>query len=511
VAEIFDAIVVGSGATGGWAAKELTEGGLKVALLEAGPKLSFGDQVPLPPAPGEPERQPVQALCDAFNDGTARLFVDDLENPYSHPEGEPFNWIRGRQVGGRLHLWTRMCLRMSDHELKAASRDGVGEDWPISYSDLAPYYDRVERFMNVCGTAEGLPQMPDGPFAEPSPLSTEEREFKAAVEGRWQERHVTGARIALAPGDAMLAAATKTGRLTLRPDSIASRILSGDEGTARGVAYVDRLSGEERAVSGRVVVLCASTIESTRLLLNSATSEHPRGLANSSGVLGHYLMDHTYGIGLDGSLVRQSGSPAEETFHGCVMPSFRNVDGDDDVDFIRGYGIELQALKPAAGRLGRLRALGRRSAALFWMRAFGEVLPRFENQVSVDPARPDAWGIPSAHIACRYGENEQTMAVDQHRALLEMAEAAGIEVGRTYADLAPPGLSVHEIGTARMGADPGSSVLNRHNQSWDVKNLFLTDGACFTSGGFQNPTLTMMALTVRACDYIVEQLKQGEL
>ncbi len=510
MAETFDAIVVGSGATGGWAAKELTEGGLRVALLEAGPMLAFGERQSRPGRPARAERQPVQALCDAFNEASAPLFVDDVDNPYSHPEGAPFNWIRGRQVGGRLHLWTRMCVRMSDHELKAAGRDGVGEDWPLSYADLAPYYDRVEEFMNVCGTREGLAQIPDGPFAEPSPLSSEEREFKAAVEGRWPERHVTGARIALARDDAMLTAATRTGRLTLRPDSIATRVLLGAAGAARGVAYSERLGGAEREVSGRVVVLCASTIESTRLLLNSASAEHPQGLANSSGVLGHYLMDHTYGIGLDGTLVRQGAGRAAPGAHGALMPSFRNLNGER-ADFIRGYGVELGALRPTGGRLGRLRALGRRPAALIWMRAFGEVLPRFENQVSVDPDKPDAWGIPSAHIACRYGENEAKMAADQHRALLEMAEAAGIEVLRSYAELAPPGLSVHELGTARMGADPASSVLNRHNQAWDVGNLFLTDGACFTSAGFQNPTLTMMALTVRACDYILAGMRRGEL
>lgn len=506
MAERFDAIVVGSGACGGWAAKELTEQGLEVALLEAGPELP-ADGEDAPPAPG---RQAIQERCYAFEPGTAHLFVDDVENPYSHPDDAPFEWIRSRQVGGRLPLWGRMCLRMSDRELKAASHDGVGEDWPISYADLAPYYDRVERFLEVCGTAEGLPGIPDGPFATPPRLSAGELHFKDAVEGRWPERRVTGARIALAPNDATLVAARASGRLTLRADSVVSRVLVGADGRARGVAYVDRLSGAEREVEARAVVLCASAIESTRLLLNSATPDHPDGLANSSGVLGHYLMDHTYGIGLDGVLPQRARGAEQASSFGCVIPSFRDG-AESGVDFLRGYGVELQVRTPIAGRLGRLRRLGRREGGGYWMRSFGEVLPRFENEVTVDPAETDAWGIPVARIACRYGENERRMALDQRRTLLEMAEAAGLEVEQEYPELAPPGLSIHEIGTARMGSDPEDSVLDPRNRAWDVPNLYLTDGACFVSGGFQNPTLTMMALTVRACDDLAARLVAGKL
>jgi choline dehydrogenase-like flavoprotein len=404
-----------------------------------------------------------------------------------------------------------MSLRMSDLELKAARRDGVGEDWPISYADLAPYYDRVERFLRVCGTAEGLAQIPDGPFLDPPPSTRGERGFKAAVEGRWGTRTVTSARMALAPPDATLEAARSTGRLDLFPDSVASRVLvDGTGGRARGVAFVDRLSHEERELTARVIVLCASAIESTRLLLNSASPDHPEGLGNSSGVLGHYLMDHTYGIGLDGIVPQRSLRRGERSSHGCAIPAFRNA-SEHEVDFIRGYGVELQAHPPTGGRLEQLRSLGRPWGGRFWMRTFGEVLPRYENRVSLNPEKTDAWGIPAAHIVCRYGENEELMAADQLRNLQEMAEAAGWQVEKTCPRIAPPGLSVHEMGTARMGSDPNSSVLNSHNQSWDVVNLFVTDGACFTSGGFQNPTLTMMALTARACDYVVEGLKKREL
>jgi choline dehydrogenase-like flavoprotein len=526
MAEPFDAIVVGSGATGGCAAKELTEAGLRVALLEAGPEVPFaasgdgrnaggrsGGQAPDPAPPDAApaaDRQQIQARCYAYDERTAHLFADDVDSPYSHPDDKPFEWIRNRAVGGRLHTWGRMCLRMSDWELKAASRDGIGADWPISYADLAPYYDRVEAYMRVCGTPEGLPQLPDGPFAESPHLSAGELAFKAAVEDHWGTRRVTGARIALAPTDAMLAAAAGTGRLTLLADSIAARVLIGAEGKARGVAYIDRLGGEEREVGGRLVVLCASTIESTRLLLNSATAEHPQGLANSSGVLGHYLMDHTYGVGIEGVLPQRVHEPGRSTLYGCAIPSFRNVT-ENDVDFAREYGIELQVHTPVASRLGRLRAGRRELPGQFWMSSFGEVLPRFENRVTLDAARTDAWGIPIPYIECSYGENEERMAADQLRCMEEMAAAAGLLVEKTDPDLAPPGLSIHEIGTARMGVDPGSSVLNGFAQSWDVENLFVTDGSCFVSGGYQNPTLTMMAITARACDYAVARLRNGEI
>lgn len=526
MAESFDAIVVGSGASGGWAAKELTERGLRVALLDAGPKVPFADvgsernaggqgagQAPdAAPPDAEPAagRQEVQSRCYAFEQGTAHLFVDDLDNPYSHPEGKPFDWIRGRVVGGRLHTWGRMCLRLSDWELKAASRDGIGEDWPISYADLEPYYDRVEAYLRVCGTPEGLGQLPDGPFAESPHLSAAELAFKRAVEARWGGRRVTGARIALAPASATLDAAAASGRLSLFPDSVVAQVLMGAEGRARGVRFLERETGAERELDARLVMLCASAIESTRILLNSATAEHPRGLANSSGVLGRYLMDHTYGIGVEGVARQRVHRPGESTLYGCAIPSFRNVT-ENEVDFAREYGVEMQIHTPIAGRLGRLRAGRRELPGQFWMGSFGEVLPRFENQVTLHEERTDAWGVPIAHIECAYGENEERMAADQLRCLLEMAEAAGLEVEQEHAQLAPPGRSVHEMGTARMGSDPQSSVLNPHNQSWDVPNLFITDGACFVSGGYQNPTLTMMALTVRACEYATTAFERGEL
>jgi choline dehydrogenase-like flavoprotein len=495
VPEPFDAIVVGSGACGGWAAKELTERGLRVALLEAGPLLPpEGETLPAEPDPRL--RRPIQSRSYVFGEATAHLFVDDVDNPYSQPEGKPFDWIRGRQVGGRLHVWAGMSLRMSDRELEAAGIDGVGEDWPISESDLAPYYDRVERFLRVRWSSR---------------LSPGERALAAAVEHRWPTRRVTAPRIALAPPDAMLKTALGTGRLTLRPDSVVSRVLvSGSRADrVRGVAFVDRSTGIEEEVEGRAVVLCASTIESTRLLLNSATPDHPHGLANSSGLLGRYLMDHTFGVGVDGVAAQRPRSRGRQASHGAAIPAFRNVT-EGGVDFLRSYTTRLQVGAPVAGRLDRLHSLGRRSPAPFWMRAFGEVLPRFENRVTVDPDRLDAWGIPIAHVECAYGENERRMAADQAGCLREMAEAAGFEVERVHAEPATPGSSAHELGTARMGDDPANSVLDPFNRAWDVGNLVVADGSCFVSGGCQNPTLTMMALTVRACERLVAGLGRGE-
>jgi choline dehydrogenase-like flavoprotein len=504
LAERYDAVVVGSGATGGWAAKDLTEKGLRVALLEAGPLMLDRGSRDAPPS--DPARQAVQANCFAYDEETAPLFVDDVDNPYSHPPDSPFYWIRSRQAGGRTLLWDGLCLRMSDHDLKAAGRDGIGVDWPISYADLAPHYDRVERFLDVCGTPEGLANVPDGDFAEPLPISAGERRLKEAVESRWPTRTVTSARVAKAPPEKTLRAAMRTGRLSLFVDSIASRVLvepGGDR--ARGVAYVDAVSGAEREVEGRVVVLCASTIESTRLLLNSATDGHPDGLCNSSGALGRYLMDHTYDIGIDGAAPAPPRGAPDPISDGCYIPSFRDMTESSD-EFARGYGIALQISPQQGGRLSRLPGPRKGKGGWFWMRAFGEVLPNPDNRVTIDPDTVDAWGIPAVHIECRYGENERAMAADQLRSLLEIADAARLDVKETHSELSPPGLSIHEMGTARMGSDPASSVLDPHNRAWDVPNLYVTDAACFASGGFQNPTLTMMAITARACDRIVAEL-----
>ena len=497
------------------------------------------------------ERQPIQSKCYACNEYGHHFFVDDKDNPYTTAQGKGFDWIRGRQVGGRTLMWGRQSYRLSDYELKAASRDGFGEDWPISYAELAPYYDRVESFVGISGSLENLPQLPDGDFLPPMNMTCGERQLKNAIEKKWSSRRLTIGRVAMLTKNhngrtkchycghcergcttrsyftspaATLPAAMKTGRLTLRPNAVASHIiLDTATGKAKGVSFVDQRNRKSYEVFAKVVVLCASTIESTRLLLNSATRQHPAGLGNSSGALGHYLMDHTYGISVGGVVPGVANYPYnfdDGRNNGVYIPKFRNVT-EPTSKFLRGYGIQASVQRgmlptvinsiPGFGESFKKAVRESKDAPPFWMGAFGEMLPRFENTVTINKDVKDAWGIPAAHIDCSHSDNEREMARDQVETLSEMAHEAGFEVHWTGNRLANPGLCIHEVGTARMGTDPKKSVLNKFNQSWDVKNVFVTDGASFVSQGCQNPTLTMMALTVRACDYIVDQRKKGNL
>jgi choline dehydrogenase-like flavoprotein len=477
-----DVVVVGAGAAGGWAAKELTERGLRVALLDAGPAI---------PAPGGGglERRPLQADCYACTEQTANLFVDDLDNPYEAAEGTEYRWIRSRQVGGRLHVWGRTSPRMGDDEFKAASEDGVGQDWPVSVADLAPAYARVEEFLEV----------------RRAPLVAAERGLKDAVEARWPSRTVEETPWACREPGRMLQAALRTGRLTLLAETIAERVLVAPGGEqATGVVAVDRHTGARDEIEGRAVVLCASALESTRLLLNSATPDHPNGLANSSGALGRYLMDHTYGIYYEGIAPPRGEDEYEPRSQGAFMPGYRNLTEEGE-GFLRSYGIELQVMTRPK-RAGRLRRGVRDD---FWMSAFGEVLPDPDNGVELDLKRTDAWEIPILRVEARYGENERAMARDQLATMREMLEAGGFEITSSGDELSPPGLSAHELGTARMGTDPDTSVLDEHNRSWDVPNLLVTDAASFASSGHRNPTLTIMALTVRACQRLADELTGG--
>ena len=512
---VYDAIVVGAGASGGWAAKTLTEGGIQVLLLDAGDtprqrkwqllkqdlhrKLKYRGKVDQRTL--SMQRQPIQSKTPAW-DWNFDCFVDDIDNPYTTPEDKPFVWLRSRQVGGRMVAKThgRQLYRLSDHDFKAASRDGFGQDWPIDHAGLASYYDRVERWVGVRGTVANLPHLPDSVYQPPQPLSGAEEQLKTAIEAHWSDRHVIPGRTA--PPPSTVPAAQKTGRLTLRSNAIAHHVIVDPQtGRAKGVAVVDRYSRRSYEVFAKVVVLCASTIESTRLLLNSATPQHPNGLGNSSGVLGHYLMDHVNSVNIAGIVPQPEQFAPGLPAGGFYIPQFRNLH-DRHPDFLRGYGIQGSAARELPEHADRVT---------FGMRAFGEMLPRFENCVTLNPDRQDAWGIPVAHISCAFSDNEYAMAQDKLQTLQEMAEAAGFVVESASHTLAPPGMAFHETGTARMGADPKTSVLNSFNQSWDVKNLFVTDGSCFVSQGCQNPTLTIMALTVRACDYILDQFRRGEL
>lgn len=502
--KIYDAIVIGSGATGGWAAKELTEGGMHVIVLEAGGRFLEDNfllfQQKLRKKLGYPiatqkatMRQPIQSKCYAW-ESHPHAFVDDIDNPYTTPEGKPFNWIRSRQVGGRMIVKShgRQYYRFSDYEFKAASRDGYGEIWPIEHADLAPYYERVERWMGLRGTADNIPNLPDSVFLPGMAMTYGEELLKSTVEQKWNDRRVIVRRTASPPST--LPKAMKTNRLTLRPNAVVSHIIvDKNSGTAKGVAFVDRNTHKSHEVFGNAIVLCASTIESTRLLLNSATPQHPAGLGNSSGVLGHFLMDHTLSDNIVSSMPIPKKCPVNKLPSWVYIPQFRNF-SDRHPKFIRGYGIQVVTVGNTCQ-----------------MTAFGEMLPRFENHVTIDKNKKDKWGIPVAHIECTHSDNENYMLHDQLESTKEIVQAAGFEVLQENSQLSLPGLGIHEVGTARMGDDPKKSVLNKFNQSWDVKNLFITDGACFVSQGYQNPTLTMMAITVRACDYIIEQYKRGNL
>ncbi len=550
----FDAIVVGSGMTGGWAAKELTELGLRTLVLEAGrpivPEQDYVEHRPLWEMPfrglGDRRavavRQPVQSHSASFDELSHVFWTDDADNPYSTPPDRPFFWFRARQVGGKSIIWGRQVYRWSDLDFEANLREGIAVDWPIRYADIAPWYDHVERFIGVSGQAEGLAHLPDGQFLPPMALNCVEQHVQQQIADRFgRARVLTIGRVAnltvqhhgrapchycgpcqrgcitrsyFSSVNATLPAAQATGRLTLRPFSIVrSLVYDAAKTRVTGVRVIDANTKTEREYSARVIFLCASALESARILLNS-------GVANSSGQVGRNIMDHIKWGGasgvFDGWTDRRT---IGERPNGIYVPRFRNVTSRHP-DFIRGYGFQ-----GGAGRAGwqaalhapgigpalkaRLTDLGPWSMSFG---GFGEMLPREENRATLHPTLVDRWGIPSLHIECKWSENELAIHRDMNVTAAELLEAAGAKhIEPSTSGPSTPGGTNHEMGTARMGRDPKTSVLNGWNQSWDVPNLFVTDGAAMTSSGCQNPSLTYMALTARACHYAVEQLKRREL
>lgn len=464
-----------------------------------------------------PERQVVQRNCRGYGPGTKMLYVDDVDHPYTTPAHQPFVWIRGRQLGGRTQTWKRVAPRMTDSELSAPRRDGHGEPWPLTYADLRPHYEAAERVLRVIGPVEAGAEPYEGALAQ-RPMAPAERSFVERCSSRWPERRVVLCPFASPLGpdedpstlDARINAhprgrwpaydcsvrhsipfARKTGRLEVRTGAVV-REVTHEGGRATGVAYVDAKTNELVEVRAKFVVLAASTLESTRILLLSGD-----GFANSSGALGRYLIDHLFGVGVVGI----SDEPYEpKGFPELFVHPFRNTDRDPERHgFIRSYQLygEISALR--AGPM-------RRWVNSLTLSAQGEVLPQRDNRVRLNPDLVDAFGIPSLEIQYARSDNELAMAEDMLRTTEEMAEAAGYRILMRSPTALLPGWSVHELGTARMGADPKKSVLDAHCRSWDVPNLYVTDGAAFPTSASQNPTLTIMALTHRACVHLLGQL-----
>jgi len=556
----YDAVIIGSGITGGWAAKELTEKGLNTLILEAGrpitPEKDYVEHVPVWELKyrdwdDRKERQATQPIqrefyyaCDEFSN---KFFVKDSDNPYTSEPGKHFSWIKGRQVGGKSITWGRQSYRWSDLDFEANAKEGIAVDWPIRYADIAPWYDYVEEFAGISGQAEGLPQLPDGKFLPPMEMTCVEQDFRDALARNFDDRIMTIGRSAVLTRvhkgraachycgvchrgcitssyfsslNSTLPAAMKTGKLTVRPYSVVhSLIFDPSSRRVTGVRVIDGQTKKALEFQGRIVFVCAATLESTRILLNSATPEFPNGLANSSGELGHNLMDHHMGSGASGTMPGHLDKmPFGNRPNGIYIPRFRNVKTKHK-EFVRGYGYQgggsrdgwQRGMASAGLGVDFKNLLSRPGQWRMGLGGFGECLPNHNNRIEIDKDKLDAWGIPTLKINCDWGENEHAMSKDIAIQAAEMLAAAGATDIGVYSEITRPGLAIHEMGTARMGRDPKTSVLNEHNQAHDVKNLFMTDGSCMVSNSCVNPSLTYMALTARACDYAVAQMKKNEL
>ncbi len=561
----FDAIVIGSGMSGGIAAKELCERGLKVLVIERGkmidPAKDYMDHLmpwELPNNNQVPQDEvaadyPMQSMCYAFGAATKQFFAKDSEQPLSTPEDKPFAWIKGDHLGGRSVMWGRQSYRLSDIDFEANAKDGHGVDWPIRYNDLKPWYDHIEKFVGVAGSKEGLPQLPDGEFLPPFELNDAEKQFKAAVEAKFPGRKVISGRVAnLSKAQpqheelgrascqarsicergcrfgamhsslsSSLPAAKRTGNLTIVTDAIVHSLVQDPKsGKLTAVKVIDAKTKEGRTYEAKIFFLNASTLGSAQILLNSANEANPRGLANGSDQVGRNIMDHLYGL----ATAAIFPGPQDSYYHGrrptgMYIPRFRNVT-EEGAGYVRGYGYQggifragwkQMALQPGvvgAEIKARAHTLGPWTA---FVAGFGEVLPNPENRLTLHATRKDKWGIPVPHVDYAIGKNELTMikqVMDDGRAMLE---AAGATVVMQASEAALPGLGIHEMGTARMGLDPKTSVLNKFNQAHEVANLFITDGSAMASSSCQNPSLTYMALSARAADHAVKLMKEGQL
>ena len=553
----YDAIVVGSGISGGWAAKELCEKGLRTLVLERGRNVehikdyntSFLHPWQFPHHLQNTEKDiaddPVQSTT--YNEGSKQFFVSDKEHPYI--QEKPFYWIRGYQVGGRSLTWGRQCYRLSDLDFEANAKEGIAVDWPIRYKDLAPWYDYVESFVGISGRPEGLAHLPDGQFLPPMDMNCIEDHFSGRIRELYKDRIVTIGRVAnlskgwkgrgpcqyrnlcdrgcpftgyFSSNGATLPAAAATGNMTLLPDSIVLEVLFDEQkNKAIGVRVMHAHTREVTEYYARIIFLNASTIATAAILLNSVSKRFPAGLGNSSGQVGHNLMDHFTGTGATAEFegLRDQYYSGRRPV-GIYMPRFRNISPDrQQKDYIRGFGLqgngnrlewEEQGATAGFGASFKQQLLTPGPWSL-WLGAWGETLPYYENRITLDKDKKDKWGLPLVKIFFEYHENEAAMRKDIRASTEEMLDKAGFHNIHSYSHVQPAGSAVHEMGTARMGRDPRTSVLNEFNQLHEAKNVFITDGSCMTSSATQNPSLTYMALTARACDFAVAELKKGNL
>tara|TARA_A100001011_G_scaffold44893_1_gene41999 strand:+ start:5194 stop:6885 length:1692 start_codon:yes stop_codon:yes gene_type:complete len=559
----FEAIVVGTGVSGGWAAKELCEKGLKTLVLERGRMLKhIEDYTTMNDDPWDYEhgdvitkeirkRQPKQSRTNYVNSvSTSHLFVDDLKHPYN--EVQKFNWIRGYHVGGRSLTWGRQSYRLTDFDFKANAEDGIAIDWPIRYKDLAPWYHYVEEHIGVSGENVGLPQFPDGNYLKPMELNCVEHDLKTAVNKKYKDRIVTIGRVAhitegekpgagrincqfrnrcrrgcpfgayFSSNSSTLPMAEATGNMTLRPHSVVSEVLyDADQKRATGVRVIDAETKEVIEFKAKVIFLCASAVASSSILMQSKSDRFPNGMGNDSGELGHNLMDHHFQVGAEGLM-----EGYEDKYYtgrrpnGIYVPRFRNIGGaTNQKDFIRGYGYQGGGGRGGwSSKVAELgygaefkEALTEPGSWSLGMTGFGEVLPYHENKMVLNYDKLDEWGLPTVTFDAGIKENELNMRKDMGQQAAEMLEAAGAKNVRINDSEYILGNGIHEMGTARMGRDPKTSVLNANNQVHGVPNVFVTDGAAMTSAGNVNPSLTYMALTARAANFAVEELKKMNL
>jgi choline dehydrogenase-like flavoprotein len=564
--DVYDAIVIGSGMSGGYAAKEFCEKGYKTLVLDRGKPLNHREYKTEFKAPWEMDfrgkvpqetldkEYAIQKDCYAINDFNKHNFINDRENPYV--QEKPFSWIRSSHVGGKSILWARQSYRWCKQDFESNAQDGHGVDWPIRYKDIEPWYDYVEPFIGISGSEENLAELPDGKFLPAQPMNIVEREIKEKIENTFKERKVIPARVAhltdpqpvhLALGRGQcqarsecdrgcsfggyysslagaLPAAERTGNMTLTANAQAQEVLFDEAtGKASGVKYVDTVTKETIVVHARVVFVCASTLGSVQILLNSTSNKYPNGIGNTSNILGHYIMDHLSGAGATGTYPGHLDSYYKGRRPGGVyIPRFQNWNNKTNDkhtanNYLRGYGFQGDASRTSWQVADNKSGVGadfkesnkQPGNWKFSVYGFGEMLPNYDNKVTLHKTKTDDWGLPLLVTNVEYSQNDRNLINDAETSAIEMLEAAGVKDIKPFNSLNRPGLIIHEMGGACMGKDPKTSYLNKWNQSHEVPNLFVTDGASFSSVSCVNPSITFMALTARAVDYADKLIKDN--